>query len=390
MVATNHAVLDWTDYRPLSFDSQEREVKSVLVVGGAGYIGSALLPKLLDKGYRVRLLDLLVFGTEPIEHVIDHPRLEIIQGDFMQVNNVVRAMQGIDAVIHLGAIVGDPACSLDQELTVHVNLMATRVVAEVAEGMGIERLVFASTCSVYGAGDELLTEHSALNPVSLYARSKIASEKVLREMASDKFSPTLLRFGTVYGLSGRTRFDLVVNLLAAKATVEGQITVFGGDQWRPFVHVDDVALAIFQVLEAPRVLIHNQVFNVGSNEQNMTIQQVGETVKRMVPSAELVSMGMDGDPRNYRADFSKIRRTLDFKPQWTVEQGVLQVIDALASGRVQDYQDAKYSNVRCLHLHRTIQKAFQHNGGLLMRRNGWAFELVNETSSEPAVLMAAA
>jgi len=388
MVVVDHIEVDRGKSRFALRGSNGHKVKSVLVVGGAGYIGSALLPKLLDKGYRVRLLDLMVFGSEPLAQVIHHPHLEIVQGDFLQVNNVVRAMQGVDAVIHLGAIVGDPACSLDEELTIQVNLMATRMVAEVAEDMGVDRLIFASTCSVYGASDELLHEKSALNPVSLYARSKIASEKMLIEMAGDHFSPTLLRFGTVYGLSGRTRFDLVVNLLAAKAMTEGKITVYGGDQWRPFVHVDDVALAVFKVLESPRQLIHRQIFNVGSDEQNMTLQQVGETVQRMVPTSELISMGADGDRRNYRVDFGKIRRTLDFRPQWTMEQGIQQVIEAIQNGRVHDYHDAKYSNVRCLHLHRTIQKAFKYDDGLVAKRDGWAYELVNETAALPAAMMA--
>ncbi len=227
------------------------DTKHVLVIGGGGYIGSALLPKLLDSGYHVRLLDLLLFGTEPIADVLDHPNLEIVQADFRQVDEVVAAVRGMDTLIHLGAIVGDPACALDEELTIEVNLMATRMIAEVAKGSGVKRFIFASTCSVYGASDEILDERSALNPVSLYARSKIASEKVLRKMADDRFAPVILRFGTIYGLSGRTRFDLVVNLLAAKALIDKQITVFDGDQWRPFVHVDDAAQAVFKVLEAP-------------------------------------------------------------------------------------------------------------------------------------------
>src|SRR4029079_6285270 len=227
-------------------------------------------------------LDLLIYGTEPIEDSVAHPNLEIMKADFRQVDKVVQAMRNIDAVIHLGAIVGDPACALDEELTIEVNLMATRMIAEVAKGDGVSRVICASTCSVYGANDAMLDERSALNPVSIYARSKIASERVLMSMASCVFAPTLLRFGTIYGLSGRTRFDLVINLLTAKAMVEGKITVFGGDQWRPFVHVDDAALAVLMALEAPLSLVGNEVFNVGCDEQNYTIQQVGEMIKQLV------------------------------------------------------------------------------------------------------------
>jgi nucleoside-diphosphate-sugar epimerase len=355
------------------FEKEDRgdKVENVLVIGGAGYIGSALLPKLLEKGYRVRLLDLLLYSTEPILGVLNHPNLEIIEADFRQIDKVVEAMQDIDAVIHLGAIVGDPACALDEDLTIEVNLMATRMIAEVAKGCNVGRFIFASTCSVYGAGNELLDERSGLNPVSLYAQSKIASEKVLSGMATANFAPTTLRFGTIYGLSGRTRFDLVVNLLTAKALVDGEITVFGGSQWRPFVHVDDAALAVFKVLEAPLALVRNEVFNVGSNEQNYTISQVGELIHQVVPSAKLINMGADTDLRNYRVNFDKICRVLQFTPQWTVEKGVAQVIEAINSGVVSDYRHAKYSNVKFLNEEGLVY--------LVRPKDRWAYDLINDT-----------
>ncbi|RDI95169.1 NAD-dependent epimerase/dehydratase family protein [Meiothermus sp. QL-1] len=322
--------------------------RTILVIGGAGYIGSALLPRLLERGYRVRLLDLLLFGKEPIAEVLYHPNLEIIQADFRQVDKVVQAMRGVEKVVHLGGLVGDPACALDENLTIEINLVATRTIAEIAKGMGVRRFIFASTCSVYGASDMVLNERSSLNPVSLYARSKIASEQVLRKLQSDEFSVVILRFGTIYGLSGRTRFDLVVNLLTAKAVVEKKITVFGGDQWRPFVHVEDAARAVLLAVEAPKELVHNETFNVGSNEGNMTLGMVGELVKKLVPDAELIDSGRDGDRRNYRVDFSKIRNILGFEAQWTVEEGIKQVIEALRSGRVRDYRSPLYSNVKYL------------------------------------------
>ena len=303
--------------------------RTVLVIGGAGYIGSALLGKLLNRGHKVRVLDRLFYGLEPIRAVLNHPNLEIVRADFRRLDKLVECMQNADAVIHLGAIVGDPACALDRDLTIEVNLIATRTIAEVARGYGIRRFIFASTCSVYGASenDELLTETSPLNPVSLYAISKLASEKVLLDMAADTFSPTCLRFSTIYGLSGRTRFDLVTNLLTAKAMIDGEITIQGGDQWRPFLHVDDAALAILHTLESPLPCIHKQIFNVGSDEQNHTIQEVGELIQQLVPSATLIDMGSGGDKRNYKASFSKIRNQLGFVPRWTLAEGIRQVID---------------------------------------------------------------
>lgn len=370
----------WSEERPAPKSADKGRDKKILVIGGAGYIGSALLPKLLDAGYHVRLFDLLLYGTEPIQGFLSHPHLEIVRADFRQVDQMVQAMRNVETVIHLGAIVGDPACALDEELTIEINLMATRMIAEIAKGSGVSRFIFASTCSVYGASDEVLDEHSSLNPVSLYARSKIASEKVLVQMANDHFAPVILRFGTIYGFSGRTRFDLVVNLLTAKAVMENQITVFGGDQWRPFLHVDDAALALFEVLKAPLPLVNNQIFNVGSDQQNLTIHQVGEIIAGLVPTARLISMGLDGDQRNYRVNFSKIRRTLGFVPQWSVEQGVQQVMEAIQSGKILDYQNEEYSNVKFLSSNNNV---ISH---LLRRQNGWAYDLLNESSPKYEVL----
>jgi nucleoside-diphosphate-sugar epimerase len=326
----------------------KRDEKRVLLIGGAGYIGSALIPKLLEAGYRVRLLDLFLYGKKPLEGCLEHPNLELLTGDFRQIERVVSAMKGVSSVIHLGGLVGDPACAVDEQLTIEINLVATRVIAEVARGEGVRRFVFASTCSVYGASDGILDENSKLNPVSLYARSKIASEHVLQNARSDGFSPVILRFGTIFGLSGRTRFDLVVNLLSAKAVFDGKITLYGGDQWRPFLHVDDAAQAVLAALEAPIDRVDGEVFNIGGDELNYTLRQVGELIHQIVPSADLLDFGANADRRNYRVDFSKVRKRLGFKPRWTLAEGVSQVIESIRSGQVQDYTQAEYSNVKFL------------------------------------------
>jgi nucleoside-diphosphate-sugar epimerase len=344
--------------------------KAVLVIGGAGYIGSALLPKLLAEGYRVRVLDLFLYGTNPIASVLNHPKLEIVRADFRRVDALVAGMQGVDHLVHLGGIVGDPACAIDEDLTIDVNLAATRLIGEVAKGNGIKHFVFASTCSVYGAADEMLNENSALNPLSLYARSKAASEKLLLEMADDRFTPIIVRFGTIHGLSGRTRFDLVVNLLSAKAVFEGCITVFGGDQWRPFLHVDDAANAVAQLLCLPPGR-GAEIFNVGSNSENYTIAQVGEIIKRIVPEAEFVVEPVGHDRRDYRVSFTKINMMIGFKPHWTVEDGVRQVVSAIRAGGISDYREAHYSNERYLH---------EINGnGLDRPQVQWAHDLIRQS-----------
>lgn len=321
---------------------------TVLLVGGAGYIGSGLLPRLLQDGYKVRLLDAFLYGHEPIAEWQGHSNLQIMEDDFRRVDVVVRAMRGISTVVHLGAIVGDPACALNEELTIETNLLATRMISEVAKGQGIKRFIFASTCSVYGASDLYLDERSKLNPISLYARSKIACENMLLSMKSDNFQPVILRFGTIYGLSGRTRFDLVVNLLSAKAVVDGVITVFGSDQWRPFLHVNDAALAVYLACRASDHAVAQTIFNVGSDEQNYTLGDIGRIIKSMVPQAELQFFEKDVDRRNYRVNFDRIRRSLRFQPEWTLERGVQQVVEAIQSGKVADYKDSRYSNVRFL------------------------------------------
>lgn len=322
--------------------------KSVLVIGGAGYIGSALVPKLLNDGYKVRILDVLVYGDDAIAPYLDHPRLELIQADFRHVDSVVTAVKGMSAVIHLGAIVGDPACAIDENMTIEINLMATRMIAEVCKGFGVKRFIFASTCSVYGASDDVLDETSSLNPVSLYARSKIACENVLHKLADDSFIPVILRFSTIFGLSGRMRFDLVVNLLSAKAMLDKQITVINGDQWRPFLHVDDAAQSVFAAMKAPINVVKNQVYNVGSDSLNYTIKQAGELINQQVPEAELLDLVSDQDRRNYRVSFDKIQSQLNYKTKWTLQQGILQVIDAVKAGQVVSYKDPKYSNASYL------------------------------------------
>lgn len=321
---------------------------TVLVIGGAGYIGSALLPKLLELGYRVRILDLFLYGKKSIESYLDRSDLEIVQADFRQIDQVVKAVKGVSRVVHLGAIVGDPACNLNEELTVEVNLMATKMIAEVCKGFGARRFVFASTCSVYGDNNQILDERSKLNPISLYAKSKIASEKVLQKMAGNDFTPVILRFGTVFGLSGRTRFDLVVNLLTAKAYFDKKITVFGGDQWRPFVHVDDTANAIVKVLTAPDHLVNNEIFNVGDNSNNYTLLRMGELINQQIPEAILDEMGQDGDRRNYRVDFTKIQKHLGFRAQWTLSDGIRQILTELEKGVILYYDQTEFSNVKAL------------------------------------------
>ena len=344
--------------------------KKVLVIGGGGYIGSALIGRLLSDGFEVLLLDALHFGEQAIAEVIDHPKLHLLREDFRNVEVLVSAMRGVGSVVHLGGLVGDPACAVDESLTVDVNVTATKLIGEIAKVHGVRRFVFASSCSVYGSSDDIVNEQSRFNPQSLYAKSKVASEVVLNALADHNFSVTNLRFATIYGISGRTRFDLVVNLLCAKAVRDGLITVYGSDQWRPFVHVDDVARAVFMVLTAPKDVVGGQAFNVGSDAENFTLGQVAELIRKQVPEAKIVADETFVDKRNYRVSFEKIADAIGFKPSWSIEAGISQVIDVVRSNKVGHYAHPQYSNV--LYLKEVGAGNFSQ-----IKITGWENDLMN-------------
>jgi len=328
----------------VSTQVDERQTKNVLVVGGAGYIGSVLVRNLLGKEYNVRLLDLLLYGDESIRGLYGHPHFELVKGDFRHVDAVVNCMKNIDAVVHLGAIVGDPACTVDEKTTIEVNLTATRMIAEAAKALKVRRFIFTSSCSVYGASDQLLNEQSTLNPISLYAKTKVGSERVLQAINDDSFSPVILRFPTVHGLSYRPRFDLVVNLLIAKAIVDGEILILGGEQWRPFIHVEDAAVAVVKILEAPTDNIEGEIFNVGSDEQNYQISQIGNIVQKLIPHTKVIHQKEATDNRNYYVSFNRIKRRLNFIPRKTVRDSVVEIKEAMRSGKISHYDDPKYNN----------------------------------------------
>ncbi len=321
---------------------QQIKHKRVLVMGGAGYIGSILIRQLLDQGYIVKVLDKLIFGKAAVDGLQNNPQFTLIEGDTGHLETVITVVKDVDAVVHLAEIVGDPACALDPIKTQQINYLSATSTANICKHFQVNRFIYASSCSVYGAGDDasLLTEKSPLSPVSLYARMKTESERALLNLADGFFSPTILRLATVFGISPRMRFDLVVNTLTMKAVQENKITLFGGDQWRPNVHVSDVARAIISVLEAPLTQISGEIFNVGSNENNFTVSQLGEFVKLAVPAAKLILEEKKGDTRNYRVDFSKIQHALGFKALVGVQQGIQETAQALLEGK---YHDPTYS-----------------------------------------------
>ena len=324
-------------------NGQTRQIQTVLVIGGAGYIGSVLCRKLIERGYRVRVLDSLFFGDAPVRELLGHPNFELLHADFRHVESLVKSMPGIDAVIHLAGLVGDPACAINRDLTNEINFAATRMLIEVCKGAGVNRLVLASTCSVYGASEFLMDERSATGPISLYAETKLASERVILGAQSSTFHPTVLRLSTVFGLSPRPRFDLVVNLLTAKAVQERKIVIFNNDQWRPFIHVTDVARAFLAVLESRPDVVSGEVFNVGSYKLNYSLGAVAEKIREQIPDL-VVEHKENLDKRNYRVSFDKIHSYLGFVCTTGLDVGVEEIRKTIESGVIKNYRESIFSN----------------------------------------------
>jgi len=328
-----------------------RAERRVLVTGGAGFIGAHLTRMLLERGYQVRVLENFTYGMAGLSAIRSHPHLEIVKGDICNLRDVSRAMRDVEGVVALAAIVGDPACNLDPEETINLNYAATKILAEAADFYRVQRLVFASSCSVYGASvkeDDLLSERSRLNPVSLYARTRVLSENIIFDRCGDT-EPVVLRLATVFGLSPRMRFDLVVNTLTARAVVDHKISIFGGRQWRPNVHCRDAARAFLTALEAPGSKVAGEIFNVGGDENNHRIAEIGDIVAGVVGDVAISLQNEIPDPRDYRVSFEKIHRTLGFVPEYGVSDGVREVVTAMrADHSLRTHMDPVFHNVQAL------------------------------------------
>jgi len=319
--------------------------KRILITGGAGYIGSILVQLLLKAGYKVIILDKLMHGIDPLRNLLKNPppNLSIIIGDIQNKDDVQRALENIYAVIHLAAIVGDPACAADSELAVNVNFNATVRLADMCKKRKIKRFIFASTCSVYGSGKkDILTEDSEVNPISLYAETRLYGERGILSLADKNFAPVLLRLGTIFGLSPRMRFDIIVNYLTQKAVRKENISIFGGEQWRPLLHVSDAARAFQIAMESPLEKINKQIFNTGLT--NLKVKEIGNILKKNIPDAKIQILNKFEDQRSYNVSFEKIQKTLNFKAKNTIDMGIKEIVDALQKGIIKDPTDIKYYN----------------------------------------------
>lgn len=321
---------------------------TVLVTGGAGYIGSHLVRQLLDRGVRVRVLERFLYGDQGLKDVRNEANLEVREGDICDVRAMTDAAQGTRCVIALAALVGDPACALDHDETMRVNFESTKVLLEACKAAKVQRTVFASSCSVYGAnGDEILTEESWLNPVSLYAQTRIMSEELLAKERGD-LEVAILRLSTVCGTSPRMRFDLMVNTITARAVLDGAIRVVGAQQWRPHIHVQDVATAFrMAALEAPSASAQASIYNVGGESQNFTVGEVAEKVVARFPETKVEYVDQIEDRRSYRVSFDRVRKGIGFVPQFTVDDAI-EEIRVLLTGEPINVNADVYHNVKTL------------------------------------------
>lgn len=300
------------------------------MTGHHGYIGSVMFAHLREAGHDVDGLDTFLylgcnFGDRPEEPEADSPSVDVrnVEAD---------SLSGYDAVIHLAALSNDSLGNLDPELTYEVNHRASTRLARMAREAGVQRFLFASSCSLYGrAGTRMLDESADFNPVTPYGESKVRTEADLSALAGENFSPTCMRNATVYGVSPRLRTDIVVNNLVGLAHVTGEILLTSdGSPWRPLVHVEDVCRAFRAVLEAPREAVHDEAFNVGRSDENYQIRQVAEIVAEALPGTEIaLSDDASPDPRDYRVDCSKLEASFPaHRPRWTVPEGVEELRDA--------------------------------------------------------------
>lgn len=323
-------------------------IDHILVTGGAGYIGSVLVRKLISESLHVRVLDRLTFGKESLQSIINEPHFDLIEGDIRDEKVVEKALAGIDAVCHLAAIVGDPACKAEPDVTRSINWDASVNLHSACKAANIQRFIFASTCSNYGKMDEndgIVNEESPLNPISLYAKLKVQFENYLLDSNNNQgIQNTILRFSTVYGKSPRQRFDLTVNEFTRDVTLGEELTIYGQQFWRPYCHVNDLANAVFLSLQADGAKVENQAFNVGDNSENYTKKQLIEQIENTVGPFTVNYVTKDEDPRDYKVNFDKINDVLKFEIDKRIPDGILEIHNLVKSGEIADPYASKYSN----------------------------------------------
>jgi len=307
----------------------------VLVTGGAGYTGSVLVRRLLKEGYKVNVLDRFFFGKESLASVSKNPSLKLIQDDTRWFNPKI--LKGVDIVMDLAALSNDPSGELNPKMTMEINYKGRARVAKLSKQNGVKRYILASSCSIYGFTDRLLDEKSKINPLTTYAKANRLAETSAKKLADDKFTVSLLRFATVFGLSKRMRFDLAINGMVLGFFKNKKIPIMrNGKQWRPFIHVKDVADAYVKVIKCQKDKVNGKIFNVGSNGQNYQILPLAKEVARSIGIPFRKEWYGDPDSRSYKISFKKVEKELGFKTKYSISYGAKEVSSALQKGTITD------------------------------------------------------
>ncbi len=321
-----------------------RSLNSILITGGAGYVGSVLVRKLVNLGYDVKVIDSLVFGNDGISSLINDKKIEFFNLDIRETEKISSIIQNIDCVIHLAAIVGEPLCKKIPDAAKQINEFATKNLVNICKNKKVKRFIFASTCSNYGSSQNVVNESSPVMPLSLYSECKVNSEKFILDQNNDIFETCVLRFATAHGLSPRMRFDLLVQEFIRDAIIDKKISIFGADFWRPLVHVEDMADACISAIDASSQLISGQIYNVGNNKENYTKIKLAEIIKEFITDVEIEIIKSKKDPRNYKVSFEKIENSLNFEPKYTVRDSVIEILNDIQSDKI-DPRDSEFSNM---------------------------------------------
>ena len=324
------------------------EMKTILVTGGAGYVGAVLVPKLLDAGYRVKVLDLYIYGDHVLNSVKENPNLKEIRGDIRDRELLKKEIRQSDAVIHLACISNDPSYELDPGLGKSINYDAFVDLVEVSRESGVKRFIYASSSSVYGIKSESeVTEDLSLEPLTDYSKYKALCEKVLLDAATDNFVVTIIRPSTVCGYSPRLRLDLTVNILTNHAINKGQITVFGGEQKRPNLHIEDMADLYLFLLGQPAERIHEKIYNVGY--ENYKVNDIAQIVKNTLGGHVPIVTTPTDDNRSYHVSSKKIKEELGFEARHSIEEAILDLKSAFESHKIPNpMDDIRYYNIKTM------------------------------------------
>ncbi len=320
----------------------------ILVTGGAGYVGSKLVPALLEKDYSVKVLDLFLYGEDVFDDIKNHPRLELIKGDLRDFSLVTKSLKDVWGVIHLACISNDPSFELNPELGKSINYDAFEPLVDSAQKSGVQRFIYASSSSVYGVKqEEKVHEGLKLEPLTDYSRYKALCEEILLDKKKPGFVPVVIRPATVCGYAPRLRLDVIVNIMTNHAYTNKKIIVLGGKQLRPNIHIDDMVDLYGLTLELPREKIDAEVFNAGY--QNYSVEEIAQKVQKIVGEQVEIEYKPTNDPRSYRISSDKMKQQLGFEPQRGVEEGIKSLLDAFQAGKIpHSMDDSRYFNIKMM------------------------------------------